>query len=103
MSSRELLSPAEIGRAWHLAFTHSLDDHPDGEIAWEAEWWRQQGVPSVADVCDALLAERRTGEFFIPGGAEANDLNRLLACVDLSPVLRLVRDDGLSLVAAMRL
>ena len=55
------------------------------------------------DVCDALLAERRDCEFFISGGADAADLNRLLACVDVQPVLRLVRDEGLSLVAAIRL
>jgi len=103
VSSRDLLSPADIERAWRLAFTQSLEDHPDGEIAWEARYWRQQGMASVADVCDTLLAERRTAEQGVPGGADAADLTRLLACVDVQPVLRLVRDEGLSLVAAMRL
>jgi hypothetical protein len=100
---RDLLSPADIERAWRLAFTQSLEDHPDGEIAWEARYWRQQGMVSVADVCNALLADRRTAAQAIPGGADAADLDRLLARVDVGPALRLVRDEGLCLLAAMRL
>ena len=73
------------------------------EIAWEAECWRQHGVPSIAEVCDTLLAERRTAEQVIPGGAEPVDLDRLLARVDARPMLRLVRDEGMCLLAAMRL
>jgi hypothetical protein len=103
MSGRDTLSPADIERAWHLAFTQSLDDHPDAEIAWEARWWRGQGAPSIAEVCDALLAERRMAQQAIPGGADAGDLDRLLARVNAGPVLRLVRDEGLCLLAAMRL
>ena len=61
MSGRDTLSREDIERAWRLAFTQSLDELPDGEIAWEERWWHQQGVPSVAEVCDALLAERRAG------------------------------------------
>ena len=60
-------------------------------------------MPSFAEVCDALLMERRAREFFLPGGADATDLDRLLACVDAGPVLRLVRDEGLCLLATMRL
>lgn len=103
MSSRETLTSEQVERAWRLAFTQSLDKHPDSEIAWEARYWRQQAVPSVAEVCDALLAERRTAEQAIPGGADAADLDRLLARVDMRPVLRLVRDEGLCLLAAVRL
>ena len=103
MSSRDLLSPAEIERAWRLAFTHSLDEHADAEIAWEARWWRQQGAFGVAEVCDALLTERRAAAFALPGGADAADLDRLLARVDARPVLWLVREEGLCLLAAMRL
>jgi hypothetical protein len=86
-----------------LAFTHSLDEHADAEIAWEARYWRQQGALSVTEVCDALLAERQEACFALPGAADAVDLDRLLACVDAGPVLRLVRDEGLCLLAAMRL
>jgi hypothetical protein len=103
VNSRDLLSPADIEHAWRLAFTQSLDDHPDTEIAWEAAWWRQHGVPSVAKVCHDLLAERRAATFVIPGGADAADLDRLLARVDARPALRLVRDEALCLLAAMRL
>jgi hypothetical protein len=103
MSGRDTLSPAEIERAWCLAYRTSLDELPDSEIAWEARFWRNQGVSSVAALCDELLAERRETTFALPGGADATDLDRLLACVDVRPVLRLVRDEGLCLVAAMRL
>ncbi len=103
MSGRDTLSPADIERAWRLAFTESLEDHPDAEIAWEARCWRNQGAPSIAEICDALLTERRTAQQAIPGGADAADLDRLLARVDAGPVLRLVRDEGLCLLAAMRL
>ena len=99
----DLLTPEQREAAWHLAFTDSLDEHPDAEIAWEARYWREQGVSSVATVCDELLAERRESRFAIPGGADAIDLDRLLARVGRGPVLRLVRDEGLCLVAAMRL
>jgi hypothetical protein len=58
VSGRDLLSPAEIERAWKLSYHTSLDDHADTEVAWEAEWWRRQSVPSIAELCDALLAER---------------------------------------------
>ena len=103
MSSRDLLSPAEIERAWRLTFTQSLDEHADAEITWEARYWRQQGASRIATVCDDLLAERRDAKFASPGGADAADLDRLLARVDMRPVLRLVRDEGLCLLAAMRL
>jgi hypothetical protein len=52
------LTDEQRKHAWRLAFSQSLDDHPDTEIAWEAEWWRRQSVPSIAELCDALLAER---------------------------------------------
>jgi hypothetical protein len=103
VSSRDLLTPAEIERAWRLAFIQSLDEHPDAEIAWEARYWRQQGASGAAALCDELLAERREASFAIPGGADAADLDRLLTRVDLRPILRLVRDEGLCLLAAMRL
>ena len=100
---RDLLSPADVERAWRLAFTHSLDEHADAEITWEARYWRDQGAKSIAEVCDALLAERRMVQQAIPGGADATDLDRLLARVDMGPVLRLVSDEGLCLLAATRL
>ncbi len=103
MSGRDTLSLADIERAWRLAYHSSLDELPDREIAWEARCWRDQGAPSIAEICDALLAERRTAQQAIPGGADAADLDRLLARVDMAPVLRLVRDEGLCLLAAVRL
>jgi hypothetical protein len=39
----------------------------------------------------------------IPGGADAADLDCLLARVEAGPILRLVRDEGLCLLDAMRL
>ena len=103
MIGRGLISPAEVERAWRLAFHTSLDDHSDGEISWEARYWRDHGAPSIAEICDALLAERRMAQQAIPGGADAGRPRRLLARVDAAPVLRLVRDEGLCLLAAMRL
>jgi hypothetical protein len=103
VSGRDVLSGSQIERAWRLAFTQSLEDHPDAEIAWEARYWRDQGAPNIADVCDALLAERRTMNQVVAGGADAADLDRLLVRVDVAPVLRLVRDEGLCLLAAVRL
>jgi hypothetical protein len=103
VSGRDTLSRADIERAWRLAFTQSLDEHPDTEIAWEARYWRQQGASRVAELCDALLAERRTAHHAIPGGADAADLDRLLARVAPGPVVRLVREEGLCLLAAVRL
>ena len=99
----DLLTPERREAAWRLAFTDSLDNHPDAEIAWEARYWRQQGARRIAAVCDELLAERRRDSFSLPGGADAADLHRLLSRVNFRAVIRLVEDEGLCLVAAMRL
>ena len=97
------LTSEQLPHAWRLAYRCSLDDHPDQEIAWERHTWRELGTSTIGDVCDELLTKRLDAGFTIPGGANAAGLDRLLAHVDPQPVLRLVQDEGLCLLAAMRL
>jgi hypothetical protein len=89
--------------AWELAFRTSLDELPDGEITWERETWRALDAHVVAAICDDLLDERRRDAFTLPGGADATGLDSLLSRVNARAVMRLVEDEGLCLVAAMRL
>ena len=99
----EQLTPEQRETAWSAAYRHSLDGHPDREIAWEAKTWRDWGVDAVAAIGDSLLAERQAAAFRLPDGADAASLDRLIARTDQQSVLRLVRDEGLCLLAAMRL
>jgi hypothetical protein len=97
------LTADQVDAAWRAAYRTSLDDTPDVEVAWEARIWRAWGVESVAAIADAVLAERRESDLTIPGAAEPAGLDKLLASVELRPVLRLCRDEGLCLLAASRL
>ena len=97
------LTREQLERAWKLGFRASLDDLPDGEIRWERDVWRDLGAPSIATICDELLAERRAADFAIPGGADPGDLDRLLARVNTRAVMRLVEDEAVCLIAATRL
>lgn len=103
MNSHDILTPEQVEAAWKHVFWFSLDEHPDTEVAWEAQTWRAFGADAVAEIADAVLAERREADFFIPGGMEPEDLDRLFACVNQRAVLRLCRDEALSLIAATRL
>jgi hypothetical protein len=103
MPAPDALTPLQIQAAWRTAYRVSLDEHPDQEIRWEVGLWRTLDVPAIAALADALLAERHRDDFVLPGGADAASLDRLLAHLDLQPVLRLCRDEGLCLLAAMRL
>jgi hypothetical protein len=103
VNSHDILTPEQVEAAWCATYRLSLDDHPNGEIQWEAKTWRALGVDTVAAIADALLAERREAAFDLPGGADAADLDRLLSRVDLRAVLRLCRDEALCLLAAVRL
>jgi hypothetical protein len=103
MNTHVPLTPEQVEAAWCVAYRLSLDDHPDSEIQWEAQTWRTLGVETVAAIAESLLAERRADDFVIPGGMDVPDLDRLLAHVNLPPVLRLCRDEALCLLAATRL
>jgi hypothetical protein len=102
VSGHPILTPAQVEAAWRAAYRFSLDDHPNTEIQWEATVWRAFGVPAVADLADDLLAERRADDFDLPGGADGPALDQLLARVTLKPALRLCLDEGLCLLAAIR-
>lgn len=97
------LTQDQRNRAWQSAFTYSLDLHPDQEIAWERDQWRELGASAIADLCDSLLSERRTDDFTIPGKVTPDDLTTLWRRVPRKDVLDLVRAGGQCLLAAVRL
>jgi hypothetical protein len=97
------LTTEERQRAWQSAYLFCLDLHSDEEITWEADRWRDLGAPGIAGLCDALLAERRADDFSIPAEVSPSDLNLLWQRVPRSPVMRLVREGGQCLVAALHL
>jgi hypothetical protein len=103
MSTRQTLPSAEIQRAWRHAYRFSLDEYPDDEVVWERDFWRVNGAPAIAELAEDLLRERRETMFGLPGGANSTDLNALWARIDQRAALCLVRDEGLSVLAAMRL
>src|SRR5688572_24660198 len=103
MSTRHALTPADAHRAWCRAYRFSLDEHPDDEVVWERDFWRENGAPAIAELAEYILRERREAAFVLPGGADPVDLNALWARIDQRAALRLVRDEGLSLLAAIRL
>jgi hypothetical protein len=100
---RPLCSPEELLRAWRTAYRHAVDRLPDAEVAWERDFWRAGGLETLAAIGDDLLRERREAGAAIPGGADAAALARLFLHVDRAPVLRLVEDEALPLVEAIRL
>jgi hypothetical protein len=97
------LTAAERACGWRLLYRTSLDDLPDGEIAWERNLWRAHGAAAVAAIGDDILTERRAACFALPGGADAEGLDLLLSRVNAAAALRAVRDEGMCLVDAMRL
>ena len=97
------LTPEQHQRAWQSAFLHSLDLHPDEEIAWEADRWHELGAHGIAGLCESLLAERRADDFWIPAEVSRSDLDALWARVPRSPVMNFVKLGGQCLVAALRL
>jgi alpha-D-ribose 1-methylphosphonate 5-triphosphate synthase subunit PhnG len=103
MMAKTILAPEQRQRAWQTAYLDSLDQHPDAEIAWEAERWRELGASGIAGLCDALLQERRTNEFSLPAETTPHDLTALWQHVAQSAVLGLVRSGGQCLLAALRL
>ncbi len=98
-----ILSAEQRTRAWELNYRTGADDLPDGELQWERDVWTALGVDAVAEIADALLAERRAAEQFMPGGAEPADLNVLFSRVNVLAALRIARDEAQPLVCAMRL
>ena len=98
-----LLTPQELERALCLAYSRSLDDHPNIEIEWEVEFWRRVGEAAIAKLGEEILRERREADFVIPGGAEARDRERLWTDVDQRAAFRLVRDEALCAIAAILL
>ena len=97
------LTPEQREVAWKLAYRTSLDELPDREVLWEAQFWYDQGLHGLAVMGDLLLAGRRAAGVSLPGGADATSLHRLLSRVNVRAVMRLVEDEGLCLVSAIRL
>jgi hypothetical protein len=97
------LTSEERQCAWESAFTFSLDQHPDVEIRWEADRWRELGAQQIAALCDQLLAERLADDFSVPAEISRSDLDLLWQRVPRPPVVSLVRTGGQCLVAALRL
>ncbi len=103
VQNSELLTLEQHQRAWRAAYLFSLDQHPDLEIAWEAERWRQLNAPGIAGLCDDLLRERRADHFSIPAETTPDELSALWQQLPSDEVLRWVRSGGQCLLAALRL
>jgi hypothetical protein len=103
MTTSTPLTPEQRQRAWKTAYSFNLDLHPDEEIRWEADRWRELGAHGIADLCDDLLRERRANDFSIPAEATSDQLTALWQRVPQSDVLGLVRSGGQCLLAALRL
>src|SRR3712207_5469881 len=98
----DLLTPDQRQHAWQIAYLNYLDQHPDLEIGWEAERWREMGAHGIAHLCEALLQERRVHDFSIPADTTPGGLTALWQQTPHSEVLRWVRSGGLCLLAALR-
>jgi hypothetical protein len=103
VTNSSTLTPEQRQRAWQAAYCFSLDQHPDTEIAWEAERWRELGAHGISDLCDSLLAERRSHDFSIPAETKPDALTMLWQRVPRADVLDWVRSGGLCLLAALRM
>ena len=103
MTSGVNLTPEERQRAWQNAYLFSLDQHPDTEIAWEAERWRELNATGIADLCNEILTERRDHDFSIPAESDPDTLTMLWQRVPRGDVLDLARSGGLCLLAAIRM
>jgi hypothetical protein len=99
----ERLTAEEREAAWLVAFHFSLDAHSDLEIEWESDRWKEFGAHGIAELCEALLTERRADDFSIPAEVSRSDLDLLWARVPRAPVMSLVRAGAQCLVAALRL
>jgi hypothetical protein len=97
------LTPEQRQRAWQSAFVFSLDLHPDVEIAWEADRWRELGASGIAALCEALLQEREADDFSIPAEVSRQDLDLLWQRVPRTQAMEFVRVGGQCLIAALRL
>jgi hypothetical protein len=97
------LTAEQRQRAWKAAYCVSLDAHPDAEIAWEADQWRELNAPGIADLCEALLQERYRDHFSIPAETTPDALTALWQHVPRADVLHLVRSGGVCLLAALRM
>ncbi len=89
--------------AWQTAFAENVDLLPDEEVSWEGEIWRRLGVEAAAAICRRILRERRADDFVLPGSASARDLDLLWRGSDRVEALRMARDQGQSLLTAMRI
>jgi hypothetical protein len=89
--------------AWGLAFRHSLDLHPNSEIEWERDRWREFGAPGIAQLCDEILQERHAANFTIPAETSRHDLDVLWQCVSTADAFGWVRSGGFCLLAALRM
>lgn len=96
------ITPDERRRARDLVYCTALEQLPDTEIDWEMNFWRRAKVEDLAAICERVLTERREWGLSLAGGASADDLDLLLQRMPSGPVTRLVEDDGLSLVSALR-
>ena len=97
------LHPTQRIKAWRTAYLHGLDELPNSEIAAEVQIWQHLGTPAMAQMGAQLLADRARDAFEIEGGARTSDLIALWKHSDQLKALELVQEQGLTLVAAMRL
>jgi hypothetical protein len=103
MTTSTMLTAEQRQRAWETAYRFSLDQHPDEEIGWEAERWRELGAHGIAVLCDSLLKERHADDFSIPAETNHDALTALWQRVPRGDVLGWVRAGGLCLLAALRM
>ncbi len=103
VQNHEPVTPEQRQLAWQTQYLFSLDQHPDEEIAWEADRWRELGAPGIAGLCEVLLKERRVDDFAIPSDTTATDLSALWQRVPQHDVFFWVRAGGQCLLAAMRM
>lgn len=93
----------DVNHAWRLAYRSGLERLPDDELRWEFAAWQSAGAVGLAALVIREMEDRRSHDASIPGGADAAALSRLFSRVPREPVGRLVQDEALPLVEAMRL
>jgi hypothetical protein len=103
MTGPSTLTSDQRQHAWKEAYRFNLDLHPDIEIAWEVERWRDLGALPIAAIGDQLLAERRADDFYLPSDTTAQELTALCRRVPEDDVFGWVSCGGFCLLAAIRM
>lgn len=93
---------AELRAAWTRTYREGVGRLTDDEARYEWAAWQSVDAHEMAAIVARELEERRSHDTGIPGGADAAALSRLLERVPREPIARLIRDEALTLVEAMR-